>query len=161
MDTQAILMYGHLWVHRHLEGLTDSQWETPGVCGIWSVKDVLAHLASFEWLLAEVFQTFVDSGPTPVFDEYLKKQGDEFNGEQVALRQQKTPVEVLAEYDQAHERVRSLVRLLSEAQLRQPGTIPWYGNDYSLEDLIVYQYYGHKREHCAQIAVYRDQLKQA
>jgi hypothetical protein len=42
--------------------------------------------------------------------------------------------------------------------LRSTGTIPWYGEQYSIEDLIVYQYYGHKREHVAQIWVYRDHL---
>jgi hypothetical protein len=30
--------------------------------------------------------------------------------------------------------------------------------EYALDDFIVYQYYGHKREHCAQIAVFRDKL---
>ena len=42
------------------------------------------------------------------------------------------------------------------ATLRQPGTLPWYGAEYAVDDLIVYTAYGHKREHSAQIAVYRD-----
>ena len=32
------------------------------------------------------------------------------------------------------------------------GTIPWYGPDYSLDDLLVYQMYGHKREHDPQLS---------
>jgi hypothetical protein len=43
--------------------------------------------------------------------------------------------------------------------LHRPGVLPWYGKEYDLEDFIVYTFYGHKREHCAQIAAYRDQLK--
>jgi hypothetical protein len=31
------------------------------------------------------------------------------------------------------------------------GTIPWYGPEYSLNDLVVYQMYGHKREHGPQL----------
>ena len=40
-------------------------------------------------------------------------------------------------------------------ELREVGTIPWYGLEYSLDDLIVYMFYGHKREHSAEIAVFR------
>jgi hypothetical protein len=31
--------------------------------------------------------------------------------------------------------------------------------EYALDDYIVYAYYGHKREHSAQIAVFRDLVK--
>ena len=68
-------------------------------------------------------------------------------------------VEVLAEYDQAYDQGLRLLPRIPEAQLRQAGTLPWYGMEYSLEDFVVYQYYGHKREHCAQIAAFRDQFK--
>ena len=34
---------------------------------------------------------------------------------------------------------------------REVGTIPWYGPEYSLDDLVVYQMYGHKREHDPQL----------
>ena len=43
-------------------------------------------------------------------------------------------------------------------QFRENGTLPWYGAEYSLDDFIVYTYYGHKREHAAQIAAFRDHL---
>jgi hypothetical protein len=43
------------------------------------------------------------------------------------------------------------------AEMRQrPGTLPWYGMEYALDDFIVYQYYGHKREHMAQVNVFKD-----
>lgn len=159
MNTHDVLKYGHLWVHKHLEGLTEPQWLTPGVCGWWSVKDILAHLVSYEWLLVEVFRTCIEPGPTPTLDLHNTLNGDAFNAMQVGLREEKSPGEVLAEYDQAYEQVMHLLPRIPEAQLRQAGTIPWYGMEYSLEDFVVYQYYGHKREHCAQIAAYRDQLK--
>lgn len=46
----------------------------------------------------------------------------------------------------------------SRDMLRKVGALPCYGAEYDLEDFIVYSFYGHKREHCAQIAVYRDTL---
>jgi hypothetical protein len=51
-----------------------------------------------------------------------------------------------------------LVNIPSET-LRQIGTLPWYGIEYALDDVLVYMYYGHKREHSAQIAAFRDRLR--
>ncbi len=56
------------------------------------------------------------------------------------------------------ETVKRIAQIPTEI-LRQPGTVPWYGMEYSLDDFLVYQYYGHKREHMAQVNVFADQLK--
>jgi hypothetical protein len=159
MNAHDILKYGHLWVHRHLNGLTDGQMQAAGVCGVWSVKEIIAHLTSFECVQSEVFMGFIDPSPTPNLDQLTRMDGDAFNAVQVGMRQDKSVSEVLAEYNKAYERAISLLPRLDEALLRRPGTLPWYGKEYSLEDWIVYQFYGHKREHMAQVAVYRDTLK--
>jgi len=51
-----------------------------------------------------------------------------------------------------------MVAQLSSEMLCQNGTLPWYGEVYALDDFLVYAYYGHKREHSAQIAAFRDRL---
>ena len=66
--------------------------------------------------------------------------------------------EVLGAYNDAHAQVMSMVTQLPSETLRQPGTLPWYGEVYALDDFLVYAYYGHKREHSAQIAAFRDRL---
>jgi hypothetical protein len=159
MNAHDILKYGHLWVHKHLDGLTGDQMQVPGVCGFWSVKEIMAHLTSYEWVLSEVFRGFIDPGPTPNLDQLTGMDGDTFNAVQVGMRQDKSVAEVVAEYDEAYNQAISLLPRLDEALLRRSGTLPWYGKEYALEDFIVYQYYGHKREHMAQVAVYRDTLK--
>jgi hypothetical protein len=150
-------MYGHRWVLRHVQDLTDEEWEAPGVCGVWSVKQIIAHLASYEQVLVEVLSSCLDpKSSTPTLDQFTHQNGDQFNADQVGMRRGRTPGEVLDEYKQIHDQVRPLIPQFTAELLRQPGTIPWYGKEYSLEDFIVYAFYGHKREHCAQIAVYRD-----
>ena len=52
----------------------------------------------------------------------------------------------------------SMVDTIPSETLRQSGTLPWYGMAYALDDFLVYAYYGHKREHSAQIAAFRDVL---
>ncbi len=159
MNAHDVLMYGHTWVHRHVDDLTEDQWLVPNVCGVWSTKEIIAHLASFECLLTEVFQTFVEPGPTPTLDQHNQMDGDAFNALQVSLRANYSPLDTIREYDEAYEQVMALLPKIDAETLRRPGTLPWYGKEYSLEDLIVYQYYGHKREHMAQVAVYKDTLK--
>jgi hypothetical protein len=52
----------------------------------------------------------------------------------------------------------TLAARISADVYRQNGTLPWYGSEYDLDDFIVYTFYGHKREHSAQIAAFRDWL---
>lgn len=155
MNAQDILKYGHLTVLQTVDGLPEPEWEIGGVCGRWSTKDIIAHLASFEQVLAEVLGEFLGITETPTLAAF-RDTGDRFNDEQVALRSGKTAAETLAEYTDLHERAMALAAQLPAETFRRPGTIPWYGPEYALDDLIVYAYYGHKREHSAQIAVFRD-----
>ena len=87
MNAPDILYYGNTKIHEYIDELSEAECEAAGVCGWWSVKEIMAP---------------------------------------------------------------DLCRL--------PGTLPWYGNRYSLDDFIVYTFYGHKREHGAQIGVYRDKI---
>ncbi len=59
MNARDVLKYGHLTVLRTIDGLPKADWETSGVCGYWSVKDLIAHLASFEHVLVDVLNSFL------------------------------------------------------------------------------------------------------
>lgn len=157
MNATDILKYGHLTLLHAIEGLPQSSWKTGGVCGAWSVTDVIGHLAAYEHVLEEVLNSFLGGGDTPYMTEFSKGTG--FNDSQAALRQGHTAQEALTEYQETHDRVTILVPQIKPDIWRKTGTIPWYGSEYSLDDFIVYAFYGHKREHSAQIAVFRDSLK--
>ncbi|RPJ38000.1 MAG: DinB family protein [Chloroflexi bacterium] len=158
MNANDILMYGHRWVHKHLDGLSEDQCLVTGVCGVWSVKDIIAHLASFEWVLVDVLNSCVSAGPTIKLDQYTRVDGDTFNAQEVGKRKDLSFSAVVEDYNTGYAKVMEILPKLSQEDLTNPGSLPWYGMEYSLDDFIVYQYYGHKREHCAQIAVYRDSL---
>lgn len=158
MNAVDILKYGNQTVLQAIEGLPEADWERRGVCGVWSVKEIIGHLASFELVLVDVLNTFIDDGPTPYLDQF--REDEQFNDADVASRQNNTISEVLNEYNDTHAQVMSLVQQTPAETFRQTGTLPWYGAGYDLDDFIVYTYYGHKREHCAQIDVFRDHLRQ-
>jgi hypothetical protein len=158
MNATDILKYGQLTVLRTLNDFPKTAWETAGACGFWSVKDIIAHLASYEQVLIDILASFTGSNSTPTLNAYTEP-GGQFNDMEVNKRKDKTMQDVLAEFKDAHAQTMSLIVKIPLETLRQTGTLPWYGMDYSLDDLIVYMYYGHKREHSAQIAAFKDQLE--
>jgi hypothetical protein len=159
MHAADVLMYGHLTFMHTLGEFPSQEVNTPGAVGYWSVKDLVAHLGSFELLLAEVLHDLFEPCPTPLRDA-LVADGQAFNDEQVdVLRKAWTYEQCLAEYTAAHEEVRALVSRLPAELWRAAGAIPWYGDAYDLEDFVAYQYYGHKREHSGQIQTFRDRFR--
>jgi hypothetical protein len=76
----------------------------------------------------------------------------------VGARKAKSAADVLREYEDGHAKNRDLATQISPETYREVGTLPWYGAEYSLDDYIVYSFYGHKREHGAQINLYKDQI---
>lgn len=154
MNALAVLEYGHQTVLQSVDNLPEAAWQTPNVCGVWSIKEIVAHLSSFEWVLAEVLASLTGGEPTPTLDQFRDPQG-RFNDAQVVMRGKNTVTEQLGEYVDAHARVMTLAEQMNSSTFSQPGLLPWYGEEYSLDDFIVYAFYGHKREHSAQIALFR------
>jgi hypothetical protein len=159
MNTLDVLKYGHATVLKAVDGLPDDAWETGGVCGTWSSKDVIVHLASFEQVLVEVLRSQLDAAqPTPTLERFRTQST--FNDDEVAARKGKRAAEVLAEYEACHAEVMALSARLPAERFHQSGILPWYGAEYDLDDFIVYTFYGHKREHSAQIKLFRKRLGQ-
>lgn len=158
MNISDVLKYGHEMVVQSVEGLAEPDWLTPGVCGVWTVKDVIAHLGSTELVIADALGTLVDGGPTPHLDVFKQKDPKQ-NDKDVARRREWTVTRTLAEYADAARRAMEIAARIPPETTHRAGTLPWYGEEYALDDFLVYMSYGHKSEHCAQIAVLRDRLK--
>jgi hypothetical protein len=157
MNVSDVLKYGHEMVVQSVDGLAEPDWTTSGVCGVWSVKDVIAHLAATELVIADALATLVGSGPTPHLDVFKQKDPKQ-NDKDVAHRRDWPVARVLKEYTDAAQRATELAARIPAATTHRAGTLPWYGEEYALDDFVVYMSYGHKSEHCAQIAVHRDRL---
>jgi hypothetical protein len=154
-----VMKYGNLTFLGAVSKVPEAERETAGVCGYWSTKDLVAHLASYEVALVEALHEVAKDGkPIPTLERFRSPDG-RFNDEQVEQRQNQSINELLKEYQGAHEQAMAMIAQLGVDKLREVGAIPWYGAEYSLEDFIVYAFYGHKREHSAQIAVFCDRFK--
>lgn len=159
MNSLDILKYGHITLLRSVEGFPDSAWEQGGACGVWSSKDIIAHLASYEHLLIDIFNSVLHSGITPTLNELFAAGFDGFNDAQVERYRAKSVAETLQAYVDGYEQAGALAAQVPLETWRTNGVLGWYGAEYDLEDYIVYTFYGHKREHSAQINMFRDNLK--
>jgi hypothetical protein len=160
MNAADILKYGDSFLQRILVDVPQSTWETDGVCGWWSVKNILSHLNSYEHFLEEILVSQRNaSAETPTLNQLLEKGGEVFNDIQVGDRKALSAQAVLDEYNDMVNRNAALALEITPERWREVGTLPWYGAEYSLDDFIVYSFYGHKREHGAQIGVFKGTLK--
>lgn len=156
MNVLDVLKSGHQTVLKAVEELPQAIWEQPGACGEWSVKDIIAHLASFEATLVDILRQLTDQdAATPTLDRFFADASG-FNEKEIQARQTQSVTAVLHEYNEHYAEVMRLIEQIPEEKRRQKGILTWYGDTYDLEDFIVYTYYGHKREHSAQILFQRD-----
>lgn len=92
--------------------LAPSAREQSGVCGEWSPKEVVAHLAGWDREAARRFQQFMQ-GPTEDIDYDL----DAFNAESVAARQHLAWEQALHELDKAHRVLQQAIALVEPQHL--------------------------------------------
>lgn len=147
-------MMGH--GQKTIDGLIDrlrpDDW-TAIALGVWTSKDVVGHLGAFEVRFAEVMALFTDETPAT---NLRAASPSTFNDDQAAIRKDWTVDQVVAELRDAHRLVMTLAARIPAETWPAVGTIPWYGPQYSLDDLLVYTIYGHKREHGPQLAAVLD-----
>lgn len=154
MNARDILFYGNRTLQEGIERVPPSERNTPGLIGWWSAREALAHLAIFEAGLVQILEAFL-GGPEPTL---MANMDSSKNDELVAGKKGMTFDDLLAAYNADHARSLELIEKIPPEKLREVGAIPWYGPEYSLDDFLVYTFYGHKREHTARFEAFGDML---
>lgn len=143
-----VLTYGQRMVMSTVERYGPDDWSRTAL-GTWTAKDLLGHLSAFEVRFADILATFADA---PVVSDLLTADPETFNDAQAAIRVDWTIDQVVDEFTSAYDRAIGHAAAISAERWREVGTIPWYGPEYALDDLVVYLIYGHKREHDPQLS---------
>jgi uncharacterized damage-inducible protein DinB len=154
MNATEMLDDSHIMIIQAVDHLPELEWEKPGASGEWTVKEILAHLTSYELALIDVLNTFFGHQPTPYMAR-LVNNGDEFNMEEVEKRTYTMAQHVLDEYNDAQLQAISLLAQIPPERIEQLGTMPWYGKDRCLSDVIRF-FYNHTCTHCEQIVTFRN-----
>src|SRR5690349_20508746 len=84
-------------------GLTDSQMMEPGVMGEWSVKDILAHVTTWEEEALKYLPLILNGGRPP---RYIQYGGiDAFNAQMAKQKRTMALSDVLRQLDETHRRL--------------------------------------------------------
>ena len=150
MNPHDVLRYADRTFRRAIDALEPSDWDRV-VAGVWTPKDVVGHVSAIHLLTVSALAAFAGE-EAPAAEQGLADDVD-FNMSQAALRAAWPLERVIAEYDAAQSVLRRLAKRVDDETWRRVGTIPWYGPEYSLEDLVVYRVYGHVREHATHLGL--------
>jgi hypothetical protein len=142
-----MMMFGQRTIDGLIDRLRPDDWTTIAL-GVWTSKDLVGHLGAFEVRFAEVMAVFVDETPAT---NLRAEPPATFNDDQAAIRRNWPVEQVVAELRDAHRLTMDHAARIPAETWTAVGTIPWYGPQYSLDEMLVYTMYAHKREHSPQL----------
>src|SRR5881275_2707793 len=111
MDKQQLLKHlEKAWtaIKESYAGLSDSQLMEPDVMGNWSVKDILAHVTTWEEEALKYLPLIITGGRPP---RYIQYGGiDAFNAQMTKQKRDLALSDVLAQLDETHHRLLDYIR---------------------------------------------------
>jgi hypothetical protein len=96
-------------------GLSDSQLTEPGITDDWSVKDILAHVTTWEEEALKYLPLIIQGGRPPRY--FIKYGGiDAFNAQMTEQKRDLPLSEVLRQLDETHGRLIDYIQSVPEEQ---------------------------------------------
>jgi len=158
MNATEQLENAHLLVIQTVDNLPELEWDIPMSGGGWTVKDTIAHLASYTHLLVEMCHMVLkDAAPTPYVIQFIE-QSTEFNQTQVAARSSRTAQQVIDEFEEVEAEASGLLAQIPVETIEKKGTIAGRG-ERSLSDSVS-ALSAHIQRHCDEITAFRNREKQ-
>ena len=100
-------------------GLSDEEMLTPGAVGEWSVRDIIAHVTTWEEEALHALPIIVNGGKLP---RYASQGGiDAFNARQQAARRDVSLDRLRAEMAATHHRFLALIDRIPESAYKTEG----------------------------------------
>ena len=149
-ETLARLAKSRQALHQAIEGLSEEEMTQIQVEGVWTIKDVLGHIASWEEIYLEPFRRYADGGPfdVEVIEDYLR-----WNDEQAA-RKRDIPLDaILEELATIRQGLVEAANRLSAEQWDQRVPFAWGGKGTVADTLA--GLHVHEMEHVRHIQQWR------
>jgi uncharacterized protein (TIGR03083 family) len=96
------------------DGLPESQLTKPVVIGDWSVKDILAHVTTWEEEALKYLPLIIEGGQPPLYTTYGGL--DAFNAQRTEQKRALSLSEVLKQLEETHRRLIAYVQSVPEEQ---------------------------------------------
>ncbi|MCC7447433.1 MAG: DinB family protein [Anaerolineae bacterium] len=137
-----------------IEGLPDDAMLRPGVIGFWSVKDILAHLTTWESELITALAQL--DRPTRVPEIVKIEDIDDWNEEQYRNNVRRGLDAVMEDFNGVHKHLLKAVEALDDKTLDNVRKFPWMEGE-PLTYLIMENAIWHEQEHAEDIRKWREQ----
>ncbi len=136
-----------------IAGLTPDQMLRPGVIGLWSVKDMLAHLAAWQSELITALSRLDTPKVTP---EIVKIEDIYAWNDDTYHANAPRPLDiVLEDFQGVHKHLLKMVQDMPEKDLNDVRKFEWMEGE-PLWYLLAENGFWHEQEHAAQIAAWRE-----
>jgi hypothetical protein len=135
-----------------LAGLTPNHMLRPGVVGMWSIKDLLAHLVAWE---SELVTALNQAQNRRVPSMMQIEDIDEWNEEQYHVNARRLLDAVMSDFEGVHRMLLHMVEDFDERSLLDNQRYPWMEGE-PLVYLIEENATLHEREHAADIGAWRE-----
>lgn len=123
-------------LERYLSALSAKDMLKPGVTGVWSVKDILAHLAAWEKLFCEWYQAGIQGGSSATTPVGMCQGAIDALNQQIYEQNRRRALEdILAEFHASYQQVIHLIEGIPEGDMFAHGRFSWTGK-LSLADYI-------------------------
>ncbi len=132
-----------------LQGVSPAILDRHGVVGTWSVKNVLAHLASWELVVVQALSERLETGQTPEVMATISADRDSWNALMVDEVDDLTPEDQLAELEWTRAVLMQYLGSLDDATLAKAQ--PWSGWDGAVTDYVRDAIAQHERAHGEQV----------
>jgi uncharacterized protein (TIGR03083 family) len=103
-----------------LEGLTEEEMLEPGVCGDWSVRDVVAHVAAWDREVTATFAAMLEGERLPFLD-FDEDELEQFNQDRQAAARDMPVPDAVAELTASRQALLDLLKATNNTRLFAPA----------------------------------------
>ena len=140
-----------------ITGLTEEDLLRPKAIDKWTLKDLIAHIASWDEEMVRVLQTFTMPGDSQYTYTISERSGfATWNEEQTSARRERTVNQIMGEFEIARRDLIQVVEGLTDPVLNRLRMTSW-GKPATGFELISTQV-EHYREHAEQIRSHRKKI---
>lgn len=130
-----------------LASLSEAQLIEPGASGDWSIKDILAHLATWQGRAAQILEAARrNEQPQLIPSVTSDEEMDEFNQATFAANHSRPLAEVTQDFHASYQQLLVATRVMSEEDLFNPGRFAWMKAN-ALWTVLKGDRFGHYDEH--------------
>ena len=140
-----------------LAQIDEARFTEPGVEGVWSLKDIIAHITYFETWAADNVLAFCAGKPQPQA-EYKGLEVDEENARIYERFHSKPLAQVLQDSRASFQRSIEAVQGLRDADLYDPEFTRIPNADFTVFDLIKGDTFEHYNDHSTSVRAWLDRV---